>query len=104
MRARQLQQRRAPRHTRIADDQVGPLRSEIPLLVPAEDEADGETGQRRERLGQRFRGAHVGDRHLGALAHQVARHAKTAGAGAETDEGDALAAQVKSHVAASRQN
>ena len=104
VRARQLQQRRAPRHTGIADDQIGPLRREIPLLVPAEDETDREPGQRRERLGQCFRGAHVGDGHLGALARQIARHAKTAGAGAEPDEGDAFAAQVVSHVAASNQN
>jgi len=37
-------------------------------------------------------------------AIELVRYAKTAGAGAETDEGDALAAQVESHVAAWRQN
>jgi hypothetical protein len=60
---------------------------------------DRESGQRRERLGQRFGGAHVGDGHLGALARQVASDTKPAGAGAETDEGNALAAQVVFHVA-----
>jgi hypothetical protein len=95
---------RAPRHPWIADDQIGLLRGEIALLVTAEDETDGETGQRCKWLGQRFSGAHVGDGHLGALARQVARHAEAPGAGAETNEGDALAAQVESHVAAWRQN
>ena len=72
--------------------------------MPTEDETNGETGQRREWLDQRFRGAHVGDGHLCALAHQVSRHAEAAGAGAETDEGDALATQVVFHVVAARQN
>jgi hypothetical protein len=103
-RARQLQQRRSSWHTWIPDDQVGPLRRKIPLLVPAEDEPDGQTGQRRQGLGQRFGRAHVGDGHLSTPAHQVTCYAKTAGAGAETDEGDALVAQVVIHVAASGQN
>jgi hypothetical protein len=70
----------------------------------AQDETDGEVGQRCQGLGQRFSGALVGDGHLGALADQVARHAEAAGAGAEADEGDALAAQVESHLAAWHQN